>query len=96
MDLNVKLAPSPWDGRLPAGELEPGEQRRMPLVDDRAASASAEVGRDRRAIYWNLETGSAWQLYRARSRLYRSQILQVNMRLKALAEVYTMQSFAQL
>ena len=32
----------------------------------------------------------------ARSRLYRSQILQVNMRLKALAEIYTMRSFAQL
>ena len=36
------------------------------------------------------------KLYRARSRLYRSQILQVNMRLKALAEIYTMHSFAQL
>ena len=31
---------------------------------------------------------------RARSRLYRSQILQVNMRWKALAEIYTMHSFA--
>ena len=30
---------------------------------------------------------------RARSRLCRSQILQVNMRLKALAEIYTMHSF---
>ena len=28
-------------------------------------------------------------------RLYRSQILQVNMRLKTLAEIYTMHSFAQ-
>ena len=36
------------------------------------------------------------KLDRARSRLYRNQILQVNMRLKALAEIYTMQSFAQL
>ena len=36
------------------------------------------------------------KLYRARSRLYRNQILQVNMRLKALAEIYTMHSFAQL
>ena len=33
---------------------------------------------------------------RARSRLYRRQILQENMRLKALAEIYTMHSFAQL
>ena len=40
-------------------------------------------------------TGSD-KLQRARSRLYRSQILQVNMRLKALVEIYTMHSFAQL
>ena len=32
----------------------------------------------------------------ARSRLYRSEILQEDMRLKALAEIYTMLSFAQL
>merc|ERR1712118_96852 len=32
--------------------------------------------------------------FRARSRLYRSQILQVNTRWKALAEIYTMHSFA--
>ena len=36
------------------------------------------------------------KLYRARSRLYRNEILQVNMRLKALLEIYTMHSFAQL
>ena len=36
------------------------------------------------------------KFYRARSRRYRSQILQVNMRLKALAEIYNMPSFAQL
>ena len=36
------------------------------------------------------------KLDRARSRLYRSQIFQENMRLKALAEIYTMHSFAQL
>ena len=34
------------------------------------------------------------ELVRARSRLYRSQILQVNTRWKALAEIYTMHSFA--
>ena len=33
---------------------------------------------------------------RTRSRLYRSQILQVNMRSKARAEIYTAHSFAQL
>ena len=36
------------------------------------------------------------KLERARFRLYRSQILQVNMRLKALAEIHTMHSFALL
>ena len=36
------------------------------------------------------------ELHRARSRLYRSKLLQENMRLKALAEIYTMHSFAQL
>ena len=38
------------------------------------------------------ETRRGGRLWRARSRLYRSQILQVNMRLKALAEIYTMHS----
>ena len=36
------------------------------------------------------------KLYRARSRLYRSEIWQENMRLKALAETYKMHSFGQL
>ena len=34
------------------------------------------------------------EFFRARSRLYRSQILQVNTRWKALVEIYTMHSFA--
>ena len=43
------------------------------------------------------EAGKERMLFEeARSRLYRSEILQVNMRLKALVEIYTMQSFAQL
>ena len=37
-----------------------------------------------------------FELYRARSRRYRSQILQVKMRLKALAEIYTKHFFAPL
>ena len=45
---------------------------------------------------WGICTQRAGKLYKARSRLYRSQILQVNMRLKPLAEIYTMHSFAQL
>ena len=44
----------------------------------------------------NLIQSQTAKLWRARSRLYRSQILQVNMRLKALAEIYAMHSFAQL
>ena len=41
-------------------------------------------------------TARSGKRYRARFRLYRSQILQLNMRLKALAEIYTVHSFAQL
>ena len=43
---------------------------------------------------WGICTRRAGKLYKARSRLYRSQILQVNTRWKALAEIYTMHSFA--
>ena len=42
---------------------------------------------------WGICTRRAGKLYKARSRLYRSQLLQVNMRWKALAEIYTMHSF---
>ena len=43
-----------------------------------------------------LRTARSVKLYGARSRLYRNEILQVNMRLKALAEIYTNHSFALL
>ena len=42
----------------------------------------------------DLGSRRAGKLERARSRLHRSQILQVNMRWEALAEIYTMHSFA--
>ena len=42
------------------------------------------------------ESEGSGKLDRARSRLYRGQILQESMRWKALAEIYTMHSFAQL
>ena len=45
---------------------------------------------------WLLHCEGSGKLDRDRSRLYRGQILQVNVRLKALAEIYTMHSFAQL
>ena len=46
-------------------------------------------------VTWGICTRRAGKLERARSRL-RSQILQLNMRWKALAEIYTMHSFAPL
>ena len=42
----------------------------------------------------NNSTRRAGKLYKARSRLYRSQILQVDTHVKALAGIYTMHSFA--
>ena len=50
--------------------------------------------RDYRPVTWGICTRRAGKLYRAQSRLYRSHILQVNIRWKALAEIYTMHSFA--
>ena len=44
---------------------------------------------------WRICTRRAGKLNKARSRLYRSHILQLSMRWKALAEIYTMHSFAQ-
>ena len=43
---------------------------------------------------FNFPRARTFELFRARSLLYRSQILQVNTRWKALAEIYTMHSFA--
>ena len=43
---------------------------------------------------WGICTRRAGKLNRARSQLYRIQILQENMRWKALAEIYTLHSFA--
>ena len=56
------------------------EVRPQPAVQRRAGGCIARSGK----------------LDKASSRLYRSEILQVNMRSKALAEIYTMRSFAQL
>ena len=51
-------------------------------------------------MFWSLSSNSRElelsNFFRARSRLYRSQNLRVNTRWKALAEIYTMPSFAQL
>ena len=45
-------------------------------------------------ITWGICTRRAGKLYKPRSPLYRSQNLQKHMRWKALAEIYTMHSFA--
>ena len=45
-------------------------------------------------ITWGICTRRAGKLYKPRSPLYRSHNLQQNMRCKALAEIYTMHSFA--
>ena len=89
------------------GELELGEVLCLGVrVDDPESSVNEglhfwwhvcvhEVVRHSRAtITWGICTRRAGKLYRARSRLYRSRFLQVNMRWKALAEIYTMHSFA--
>ena len=71
------------------------------------ASMCQDVGLESTEVRRKLLNASVWggsgrraprpgKLDRARSRLYRSEILQENMRLEALAEIYTVHSFAQL
>ena len=65
------------------------------LVEANASLGAERDGPPQRAprVAARTVTGCG-RLYRDRSRLYRSQILQVNMRWKALAEIYKMHSFA--
>ena len=58
-----------------------------------------EAERPRRAVVSRNDAGDVagcGKLYKARYRLYRSQTLQENSRLKALAEIYTIHSFTYL
>ena len=71
-------------------ELE--KKRRSPQKTRRSASENRLHQRTVRDT-WAICTRIAGKLYKARSRLYRSQILQVNTRWKALAEIYTMHPF---
>ena len=64
--------------------------REVPAGTVGATSRSSQPGSA------GIGTRRAGKLYKARSRLYRSQNLQVNTRWKALAEIYTMHSFAPL
>ena len=68
-------------------DLDGGDQRA------RLGGRKRQVGSTGLRSFTDSALGKLW---RARSRLYRNQILQENMRLKALAEIYTMHSFAQL
>ena len=69
---------------------------------ERAAAAALTVGWAANKRFeilkfkFKFPRARTFELYRARSRLYRSHILEVNTRWKALAEIYTMHSFAPL
>ena len=76
--------------------LVPRPARAVPRGPGGRREVAAVPGGGRECDTWGICTRRAGKLYRARSRLYRSQILQVNTRWKALAEIYTMHSFAPL
>jgi len=84
-----------WFGPSPIELFNPGSRtsrrRAAPGGSTDRAAGVAAAGK----AWAQLATGCG-KLYRARSRLYRNEILQENMRLKALAEIYIMHSFAQL
>ena len=66
------------------------------LVKSRRCTRRIQPQGTSRSSTWGICTRRAGKLNKARSQLYRSQILQENMRWKALAEIYTMHSFAQI
>ena len=86
-------APEAQVGIVPIRTFPNSEEDRLVLARLGRVVDRGRVAREPPAVLGFEPTG---KLYRARSRLYRSQILQENMRLKALAEIYTMHSFAQL
>ena len=78
--------------RSPLNIFQKAKKNGEATLDAVAAAAQAAAGGADEAAE-EAVTGCG-RLQRARSRLYRNEILQVNMRLKALAEVYTVHSFA--
>ena len=78
--------------RRQAKWLEPNFRKLLMSIVDWAANKRFEVSK----FKFKFPRARTSELYRARSRLYQSQILRVNMRLKALAEIYTMHSLALL
>ena len=74
-----------------------GQGPRTSRVQSAGLRPEGQGARSRTAAQpWSPGSSYPAELCRARSRLYRSQILQENMRLKALGKIYTMHSFAQL
>ena len=70
-----------------------GESFPTSIYLQKSASIQPRMSRSKSGT-WGICTRRAGKLNRARSQLYRSQFLQVNTRWKALAEIYTMHSFA--
>ena len=67
------------------------EKSSMPLVDVlRSEKGNVQMGWDTEGKNISLDGRQIQKINQARSRLYRSQLLQVNTRWKALAEIYTM------
>ena len=81
--------------RLLAHAAALGLKRPLSATDERGEVFAEEVLR-RHPHTWGICTRRAGKLYRARSPLYRSQFLQVDLIWKALAEIYTMHSVLQL
>ena len=82
---------------LAAGRAGPRTVRALPHLGFRRFSSNGPPkGCAASSASSRSTSARSGKLYRARSRLYRSQILQENMHWKALAEIYTMHSFAQL
>ena len=93
----VKFARKSWSSTFEdlerAGREKDSIFLRVPRLDSpRPELTSGWPGRFARRPA--LQRTWSGKLDRVRSRLYRGQILQQNMRLKALAEIYTMHSFA--
>ena len=84
------------DGHPPDRRRHRGAQ-----AGDRSDAAGVRVLRRRDRVRHLVERfdrrgTEPFELYRARSRLYRNEILQENTRWRALAEIFTMHSFALL
>ena len=90
---------APYRLRCDAGSVDPANpptQARSWLHRGRAFCRRRRCRRAARTGCGAATVRGIGKFYRARSRLYRSHILQENMRLKALAEIYKLHSFAQL